>query len=88
MTPPRPSRYVRHLALAACLGTALLALLMVTGSVTLLHTFERPTPGTSAPTGSFVCTSDEVGTLLLCEQSCDALPTSEIARWIAGNMKN
>lgn len=82
----RCSRDIGQLALALCLGTALLVLLLVTGSMALLHTSEPPRPDTYEPPASFVCTSDVAGTLLLCEQSYGAQQMREIVLWTAGSM--
>lgn len=72
MTAQRPGGDARPLLLAACLGIPLLVLLLTIGSVTLLHTFEGLSAGTSERPASFVCMSDVGGTLLLCEPSYGA----------------
>lgn len=79
------SRDVRHLALGLCLGIPLIVLLILTGSTLLLRAFDAPPPDEPEPIGSFVCTSDVAGTLLLCEQSYSAQPTTSETPWRAGS---
>ena len=88
MTSKRIGRDARQLALALCLGIPPLVLLLAIGSMVLLRMSDQPRPDTSEPPVSFVCMSDEAGTLLLCERNFSEHPTSEIVLWTAGSMKN